>query len=203
MKEKKKTRSELKHEAIVNAAKRAFQAEGVQNTSMDKVAEMAQVSKRTVYNHFAAKEELVLYVISDLWREAMIQAEVEYRPDESIDDQLTRLVEAEIELVSSPSNLGLARVAIGYFLHHPERLQAEVGKLKAQETVLHRWLQAAVDDGKLKPMDVQLAVSQLHNLVKGTCYWPQLLHMEAELSDDQKGRLAKESVAIFLSHYQT
>ena len=44
MKERGKTRSELKHEAILDAAKRAFLAYGVQGTSMDKLAEMADAA---------------------------------------------------------------------------------------------------------------------------------------------------------------
>ena len=51
-------------------------------------------------------------------------------------------------------------------------------------------------------MDVSLAVKQLHNLVKGSCYWPQLLGYEPELGAKEKERLADETVAIFLSHYQ-
>jgi len=63
MTEKGKTRSELKREAIIEAARRAFEEFGVQGTSMDKLAEMAGVSKRTVYNHFASKEELYAAVL--------------------------------------------------------------------------------------------------------------------------------------------
>ncbi|MFA0698755.1 TetR/AcrR family transcriptional regulator, partial [Vibrio sp. 10N.222.49.C9] len=48
----KKTRSELKREAILTAAKQSFLEFGVKNTSMDKLASLANVSKRTVYNHF-------------------------------------------------------------------------------------------------------------------------------------------------------
>ena len=96
-----KTRSEKKREAILKAAKQAFQEFGVQATSMDKLAEIAQVSKRTVYNHFATKEALVMELISDLWLQSMVQLEQEYNPDEPLDEQLTRLVAAEIELVAA------------------------------------------------------------------------------------------------------
>ncbi|WP_083880077.1 TetR/AcrR family transcriptional regulator [Aliiglaciecola lipolytica] len=56
MKDVKKTRSELKHEAILRGAVKAFKEFGVNDTSIYKIAEVAQVSKRTVYNHFASKE---------------------------------------------------------------------------------------------------------------------------------------------------
>ncbi|EPF7654109.1 TetR/AcrR family transcriptional regulator, partial [Vibrio vulnificus] len=66
--EKKKTRSEEKREAILTAAKQAFLEFGVQNTSMDKLAALAGVSKRTVYNHFSSKEALVMELLSVLWK---------------------------------------------------------------------------------------------------------------------------------------
>ena len=203
MNTKIKSRSKQKREAIVTAAKRAFQEHGVQATSMDRLAELAQVSKRTVYNHFATKEELVLHLLSELWARSMIQADVVYEPEKSLEDQLRRLVEAEIELVSGPEFLGLARVAAGYFLYQPEKLREEIARLSAQETALHRWLKSAMEDGRLKAMDIELAVTQVHNLVKGSCYWPQLLGYAPDLGADEKRRVAQETVSLFLSHYRT
>ncbi len=202
MKDKGKTLSERKREDIVGAAKRAFQTYGVQGTSMDKLAEMAEVSKRTVYNHFATKEDLVLHLMRELWDQSMVQVDVAYQPDEPLGPQLNQLVAAEIELVSGSEFLGLARVATGYFLYQPEKLRNEIEKLVAAETAMHRWMKSAVNDGRLKPMDVSLAVKQLHNLVKGSCYWPQLMGFEPECSSAEKKRLADESVAMFLDHYQ-
>jgi TetR/AcrR family transcriptional regulator of autoinduction and epiphytic fitness len=68
MNKRLKNRSELKREAIIEAARSVFKEFGVKATSMDKLAEIAQVSKRTVYNHFSAKEELVMYLVTDLWQ---------------------------------------------------------------------------------------------------------------------------------------
>ena len=78
MKEREKTLSERKRESILDAAKRAFLAHGVQGTSMDKLAEMADVSKRTVYNHFSNKEELVLQMLSELWTRTMVEVDLPY-----------------------------------------------------------------------------------------------------------------------------
>ncbi|MGB1238594.1 MAG: TetR/AcrR family transcriptional regulator, partial [Pseudomonadales bacterium] len=60
------TLSQRKRAAIVQAAIEAFQEKGAQCTSMDSIAERAQVSKRTVYNHFASKERL-LEEVFELW----------------------------------------------------------------------------------------------------------------------------------------
>ena len=201
MKEQAKTLSERKREDIVDAAKRAFQAHGVQGTSMDKLAEMAEVSKRTVYNHFANKEELVLHMLTELWTQTMVDVDVPYVPDEPLEDQLLRLVEAEIELVSGKEFIGLSRAAAGYYMFQPDKLQDAMAEFPSDATALHRWLSAAMDDGRLRRADVEVAFNQLHSLVKGVCYWPQLLGFKPEITVDERKRLADESVAMFLDHY--
>ncbi len=198
----KKTRSELKRGAIIEAAKSAFQEFGVQGTSMDKLAELAQVSKRTVYNHFATKEELVVYLVSDLWMKSLVQIDLEYLKDTPLQLQLSELLRAEIDLICTSEYLELARVAFGHYFYHPETLEKQLAALNVQETALHRWLKAAVKDGGLRAMDTDLAVSQLHNLIKGSCFWPQLLKIKPILSADEKQTLADETAALFLSHYQ-
>ena len=201
--EKGKTRSEIKHDAILAAAKRAFLEFGVQGTSMDKLAEMAEVSKRTVYNHFSTKEELVLHMLSELWTQTMVDVDVPYAPDQPLQEQLLRFVEAEIELVSGTEFLGLSRAAAQYYMFQPEKLQAAMAEFPTDTTALHRWLKAAMDDGRLRHADVNVAFDQLHSLVKGVCYWPQLLGFKPGITADEKRRLADESVAMFLDHYRT
>ncbi len=200
--QKEKTRSEKKHDAILGAAKRAFLEFGVQGTSMDRLAEMAEVSKRTVYNHFSSKEQLVLHMLSELWTRTMVDVDVPYVSDEPPEDQLVRLVEAEIELVSGEEFLGLSRAAAEYYMFQPEKLQAAMAEFPSDATALHRWLSAAMDDGRIRRADVDVAFDQLHSLVKGACYWPQLLGFKPALTTDEKKRLADESVAMFLDHYQ-
>ena len=199
---KEKTRSERKHEAIVSAAKRAFLEHGVQGTSMDKLAEMAEVSKRTVYNHFSNKEQLVLHMLSDLWTQTMVEVDVPYAADVPLKDQLMKLVEAEIELVSGSEFLGLSRAAAEYYMFQPEKLQAAMTDFPAETTALHRWLGEAMHDGRIRSSDINVAFDQLHSLVKGGCYWPQLLGFKPAITSEEKERLAEESVAMFLDHYE-
>lgn len=73
---KRKSRSETKREAILCAARQAFQEFGVQNTSMDKLSAIAQVSKRTVYNHFPSKEAIVTELLTELWRSSMMESDI-------------------------------------------------------------------------------------------------------------------------------
>ena len=46
-------------ERILGASQRLFSTQGINNTGMDQLCAVAQVSKRTAYQHFASKDELI------------------------------------------------------------------------------------------------------------------------------------------------
>lgn len=202
MAEKKLTRSELKRQAILAAAKEAFQENGVQGTSMDQLAARAQVSKRTVYNHFSSKEALVIHLVADLWKQATQNNEQPFDTEGDLQTQLSALLQAEMNVVCSSEYLDLARVAIGHYFYHPDALQAELSRFDKTETALYKWLESAINNGRLKPVDPLFAINQLHSLIKGNCFWPQLLQVEAIPSPAERQHLADESSAMFLNYYQ-
>lgn len=201
MKAATRTRSDVKRAAIIQAAKEAFQEYGVNATSMDKLAELAKVSKRTVYNHFNAKEELVMHLIKELWHKTMTSIDVRYEPDRELHPQLATLLRTEVELITGNEYLELARVAFGYFFYNPDKLKDEISQLSAQETVLHRWLVAARKDGRLQFDDLDFVVKEISSLLKGHCFWPQLLKIEPPLSGSMKQKVVESTAAMCLSRY--
>ncbi len=202
MMEKKQSRSELKREAIVEAAIEAFREEGVKATSMDRLAKLANVSKRTIYNHFENKEALVLHLLSELWQRAIMQSEVSYNRGQPLQSQLAVLLTEELEFLSSPQYQDLARVAFDYLFSNPDMLQDELKKLSEKETAVYRWIVAARDDGKLIELDADIAKEQLHSLIKGSALWPQLMRLREPLTIDEKQRLVEETTKLFLARYQ-
>lgn len=195
-------RSDKKREAIIQAATQAFQEFGVNGTSMDKLAELANVSKRTVYNHFSTKEDLVMHLIKEQWQSALVDINAEYKSDSPLNEQLEELVFQEVSFMCSDSHLELARVAIGHFFYKPEKLKDEVTQLKAQESSLHRWLKKAEADNRLTFEDIGQVVIEIDSLIKGQSFWPQLFKIEDNLSDDDKWRITRNIVAMVLSRYE-
>lgn len=203
MNEVKKTRSELKREAIIDAAKAAFKEYGVDATSMDKLAELAQVSKRTVYNHFTSKEALVIHLLTDLWNQAMVQTGLVYEGADSLEAQLGSLLMDEIDLVGGQEYIDLARVAFGHYLFQPEAIQAEMTKFSSEQTALYQWLEQATQAGDLQLDDVEHGFSQLHNLLKGSCFWPQMLQLAPILNKQEKQALVSETIRMFMARYRS
>lgn len=203
MTEQKKTRSELKRAAIIEAALRSFKEDGVQGSSMDSIALLANVSKRTVYNHFASKEALVMFLTNKLWQQSIVDIDIAYCSDSSLASQLTELLEAQVQLYSSQQYIDLCRMAFGHFFYHPQALQAEFAKLNAQESALKRWLKAAFHDKRLAIDDIDFALNQLNSLTKGSSFWPQMMGYGTPLNSEQQTLLVKETCNLFLARYKT
>jgi len=202
MSETNPTRSELKRQAILQAARDAFQEHGVHNTSMDELAALAQVSKRTVYNHFASKEVLIMTLMAELWQQATVHEGRDYDPDADLHSQLCALIELEIEVICSQQYIDLNRVAFDHFFHRPDALREQVEKLAAHEPAITRWIKAAVADDRLQQLDHEVASQQVHSLIKGGCFWPQLMQIAPLLTVQERRELASQTTALFLSHYQ-
>jgi len=202
MAEQKKTRSELKREAIVNGAMEAFQQYGVSDTSMDKIAETAQVSKRTVYNHFASKEILVTHIITEIWRNNIVDYDVPFESTRPLREQLLELVNNELKMMEDSNLLELIRVAIGYCLFCPLSVVEEMNKSFEQETAMLRWLAAAKENGVLNIEDIEQAHEQIISLIKGQAFWPQLLRHKEPLDKGRRTAIANNTVDMFLKFYQ-
>jgi AcrR family transcriptional regulator len=59
---------------ILAAAVRLFSTAGLENTTVDQVAEAADIGKGTIYNYFSTKEDIVVAFMAEL--EARVQAKV-------------------------------------------------------------------------------------------------------------------------------
>jgi dsDNA-specific endonuclease/ATPase MutS2 len=100
------------------------------------------------------------------------------------------------------SELGKEQILAITPIDDPEKLKDEVNQLRAQESATHRWLKDAKDDGKLNFDDLNRVVEEIDSLVKGQCFWPQLLKIEEVPNDTQKVALAKNTVELILSRYE-
>ena len=203
MSQPKKTRSEIKREAIISAAIEAFHKNGINETSMDKIAELAQVSKRTVYNHFDSKEKLVTQIFREMWKKSQTMIVQEYNTEQPLAEQLTSILMTEAKFMGCDTYIEMVRFAIGYFIHKPEEMQEYSDEFMQADTTLKRWIKAAMEAGRLKPLDVESANNQLLNLLKGEAFWPQVLRKDPCLTQAEQASLVEDSVNMFLSYYQT
>ncbi len=194
--------TDRKRDAIVQAAIAEFREHGFSGTSMDRVAAAADVSKRTVYNHFPSKEELFEAILWRLWDRSHAEADIAYDAQRPLRAQLLAVLEQKMELLNDTSFIDLSRVAIAEMMHTPERAQAMVARLSEKEEGLPRWIRAAQQDGALRAgVDPQYAAHQLHGMVKSFAFWPQLAMGRAPLTAAEQQQVLGDAVDMFLGFY--
>ena len=194
--------TDRKREAIVQAAIAEFRDNGFEVTSMDRIAARAEVSKRTVYNHFPSKAELFSEMLQRLWSIAATQADATYKPGVPLRDQLRELFDAKMETLGDSNFIDLARVAIGATIHSPERAQTWVSRLNQREETFTVWVRGAQQDGRLKAVEPGFAASQIHALLKAFAFWPQVTLNEPLLAPDKQREVVESALDLFLCWYE-
>ncbi|GLS83268.1 TetR/AcrR family transcriptional regulator [Paraferrimonas haliotis] len=195
------SRSQMKRRAIVEAAKNAFLSQGVDGTSMDMLAKLANVSKRTVYNHFSSKDELVIELVKGLWEEASAAAKVDFQADQPLVKQLQRLLSAELTISCDADYLALARVAFDYYFHSPAELREQVQKISKKDSAIGHWAEAALREGRLKECDALRFSEHAYALIKGHYFWPMVMGMRDAPSDAEKKQFTKQISELLLARY--
>ena len=194
--------TDRKRDAIVQAAIGEFREHGFNGTSMDRVAAAADVSKRTVYNHFPSKEDLFEAILMLMWERSQSPVELVYDAHQPLRGQLLELLGHKMRLLNDTCFIDLSRVAMADMMHTPERARAIATKLSAKEEGLPRWLRAAQQDGRLRAsMDVTYAAHMLQGMVKAFAFWPQLAMGQPPLTPEQQAQVLDDAVDMFLGLY--
>ena len=167
---------------------------------MDRIAELAGASKRTVYNHFGSKDALFRAVVARLIDEVTALKQVAWDPDRPLPDQLAEFARAKSILAEDEASLSLLRVVFGVFIKRPELVQDVVARATEAEHGLVRWLRDADAAGRLAVPDPELAAEVFWALSAGALFWPQLF--EGPLDAQARDAMTAEIVETFLARYQ-
>ncbi|MEO0613750.1 MAG: helix-turn-helix domain-containing protein, partial [Pseudomonadota bacterium] len=92
-----KEANDVKEHAIIDAARQSFLAKGFDAASMDEIALLANVSKRTVYNRFRSKEALfaaaILTTCQEILPDNFAELEAHLPPFDLLETLARRFVE--------------------------------------------------------------------------------------------------------------
>jgi len=201
MKTQQKSRASVKRDSILEAAIRAFRDVGYECTSMDRIAELAGASKRTVYNHFGSKEALFEAVVARLFEAAAALKNVEWNPDRPLEDQLADFARAKTMIAEDDASRCLARVVLGVFVRQPELINEVLVRSTENENALVVWLEKADATGRLSVPNPELAANMFWAMASGALFWPQLL--KGPLEPGERELVMREVVQTFLARYRS
>jgi len=192
-----------KHAAILDAARRLFSRDGFDNTNMDAIAACADVSKATVYAHFASKDALF---------QATVDAMVSEMPDRW--DALLA--------IGGPLQLRLAAVAHDLMamtaapmlqaIHRMLALSTQLSLQRADtywdlcfaryDRAMQRFLRAEIRHGTLAIADVAQASAQFFALIVSVSALRGWLTGAPDAPQRPGARCVESAVALFVRGYR-
>ena len=195
-----KTRDKSKKRAaILEAAVSAFVETGFDRASMDHIADIAAVSKRTIYNHFSSKELLFNAVIEQFIESNMAEKHIPYRADIDLKQQLYQFADLKINLLATPDRMQFMRMAFGVLLTHPTIAESVMANADNGDDGFVQWLTQAVADKKLIIEDIELATQVFWSMFSSCFFWMPII--QGQVDETTTTRLKNEFVDTFLAKY--
>lgn len=199
---KPKFRDKSKKRAeIIRSAEDVFISMGYEKASMDKIAEKAGISKKTVYNHFQSKENLFEVIVDGLLEQSQKLKSIEYDSYKSLEEQLQAFAESEISLIDSPKKLELSRFLTLTFLNDSEFQRKIVSKYPPMHIGLINWLKEAKEDKRIKTDNLEITAKLFYALVIGAITWPVLF--TDGLDKELVNPILDEVIKLFLARYKS
>ena len=191
-----------KRAAVIEAATEEFLTHGFEGTSMDRIAETARVSKRTVYDHFPSKEDLFQAISHEILERVEQMPAHAYSAEEPLEDQLIRIGNDFADTITSQAFMKLSRVVIARFIQAPElgqRTAKAHGRLRRDMIALFK---EGRKDGRLRLTKPERAAVQFCGLIKEAAFWPELMAGQKPLSQRERRAVVSSAVDMFLKYYQ-
>lgn len=173
-------------ERILSASQQLFRDQGINRTGMDQLCAVAQVSKRTAYQHFTSKDELVAEYLRRLDPDVM--AGVFDRTDLTPRERLIAAFEAPASGTEDPSPL-CPYVAAAVELHDPQHPASQYAR-DYKTAIASRLTETAREAGATNPEQLgeQLALlldgASVRTRVLNSDSFPTAAAIAAVLIDD-------------------
>lgn len=191
-----------KEQAILTAALKVFSQNGYSGASVDAVAAEAGITKPTLYQYFASKEQLFTAMMLQK-RDDMLQPFDPSAPGTMV-EQLHAFAWHYADTVMRPDLLSLARLIIGEVQRFPEigRAYQASGPDKVLAGVM-AWLDGQRRAGRLAFADAELAAQDLWGLILSAPRTQALYLPDAPPDRAAIARYLNNGLRVFLKAYST
>ncbi len=199
-------RSVRKRRAILAAATSVFLEKGYPGTSMDEIAAQANVSKQTVYKHFAGKQGLFTEMVSATVDEAsgtVLDEVLNLEDSGDLEADLGDLARRQLAAVMQPRILQLRRLVIAEAGRFPELGRAFYERGPGRTvTAMAAAFERLDSRGLLDLDDPQVAAQHFNWLIMSApINQAMLLGQESPPDRGELDRFAEAGVSAFLAAY--
>ncbi len=184
------------------AAIEEFHEFGFAGTSMDRIADRANVSKRTVYNHFESKENLFFAFLGAFFEEEEMECSPKFDPDRPIREQLREMILLDIKNHEDPEAMATARILVSDVVRNPDLAEALYNQVRMFKEHASTWFTAASEAKMLNIDDPEIAAKTLMSMVHGFFFWPQMFLREDLPTGDTRAKVVENILDTFLARYE-
>lgn len=166
--QRKEKELQLRHQIIIEAASELFSVKGYNNTTMDEVAEKAELAKATLYKLFPAKEDLYYKVIENVFEQFNLIAENAMKKDNKLKEKLTWFIKDLIEHFIKKSDCFLLLIKEMNMIDIPDlkkNLLLEIhGRLN---TILAVELKTGIKNKEIRKIDTDKVAKIFNQMIFG------------------------------------
>ncbi len=191
-------RSEKKRKDIIDAAIDEFREQGFLGAKTTSIAKKANVSSRTLYNHFESKEALFDAISEIMLEQSRSMQPVSYDPGRDFAEQLKDALRRYVEVITEETAIGLNRMVLSELIRDLDRSRRFFTQTETHDYPMTRLIGEAMDAGVIRKADPIFATNQLLGLVKNFFFWPEFFLGENPTPKE----VLDDCVAMFLAHYK-
>jgi AcrR family transcriptional regulator len=143
------------HQTLLDVAQRLFEEHGVSRTTVDDIADAADVARTTVFNHFPSKESIALELAADAVEHIAQQAQAQLESGTPALDVLQFAARGMLEVSLEQGEL--AEAVARELLHHDPERAARANSLVPLRGILEAILLQAREEDAVRadlPLDV-------------------------------------------------
>lgn len=142
-------------ERIIEYAAKLFMQQGIKDIKMDDIARGMGISKRTIYEQFSDKKELLLNTIDSIQKEIAAKAKPYIQdPQHNTLEIILYLYSSYIEILSAVNRKFFTDLS-----KYPEIVEQKEKKERLNECKFMAWIKKGVDEGLFRK-DVNLDIVQ-------------------------------------------
>ena len=199
-------RSLKKRSAILKGAAQLFLQKNYGDISMDEICQHAEVSKRTLYNHFPTKKELFMEVLKLEWEKLLkvpSQAEIESIATRLPEEVFATGMNDVLEAMFSNKMKRLLTIVLTEAHNFPELKSYRGYGMGPLFDMFEFYIEKLDEAGYIKAPDAGLAASQYLGMIKEHIYWPWFFGTRGKPSEEEQDRVIEAANKMFFDFYKT
>jgi AcrR family transcriptional regulator len=196
--DREKKRAEIAQKAVALFARKGFQA-----TTIQDIADAAQLGKGTIYHYFRTKEEILLVISNEILHEMERSLGAALLRLDEPEDKLAALIQESLKITEELENLYIIYTELWLTSLRSNRYSDIVKLIKDLNDDLRKMVSRMIEDGKSKGIFVRDIDSDALAVYLVTSFDGVVFHYLLDKKSFDIKHVTKEFIRFLLRHAST